>query len=74
MKQIQAKLQKKTTNESTELKKVQVRFIIEKAQFYASCSEVEQVVDEACQHIYENTEELTSIDKDKRLGEVIVQL
>ena len=74
MKQIQAKLQKKTTDESTELKKAQDHLIIEKAHLCASCSEVEQVFHEDFQHIYENTVELTGIDKDKRLGEVIVQL
>ena len=48
-----------------ELKKAQDHLIIEKAQLCASVGEVEQAVDEACQHIFENTTELTAFAKAK---------
>ena len=67
-------LQCKATEEITELKKAQDYLIIEKAQLCASVGKVEQAVDEACQHIFENTTELTAFAKAKRLGEVISQL
>ena len=73
-KQMQAELQQKGTNEITELKKEKECLIFKKVQLYASCREVEQAIDEACQHIYESTMELTTISKSKRLGEVISQL
>ena len=57
-----------------ELKKVQDLLIIKQAQMCARCGEVEQAVSEACQHIFENTDELTPIEKAKRLGITIVQL
>ena len=40
----------------------------------ASRGEVEAVVDEACQHIYEIMMELDPTAKSKRLGEAIIQL
>ena len=48
--------------------------IIEQAQMCAKCDEVEQVVSEAYQHIFENTTDLTPVEKAKRLGQTIVQL
>ena len=56
------------------MKKAQNHLIIEKAQFCASVGEVEQAIDEACQHIFDNTTELTAVSKAKRLGETIVKL
>ena len=67
-------MQQKATNKITELKKEQDHLIVEKAQLYASCSEVEKAVDEACQHIYEIMMKRTAVSKAKRLVEVIAQL
>ena len=74
MKAAQAELQHKATEEITELKKAQDRLIIEKAQLCASVGEVEEAITEACQHIFENTDDLTTFAKAKQLGEVISQL
>ena len=67
-------LLQKSIDEITELKKEQDRLIIEKGKLCASCREVEQVVDDAYQHIYQSMTELTVIAKAKRLGEVHSQL
>ena len=74
MKAAQAKLQRKATEEITELKKVQDHLIIEKARLCASCGVVEQAIDEACQHIFERTAKINVVTKAKQLGEVISQL
>ena len=57
-----------------ELKKVQDRLIVEQAQVCVRCGEVEQVVSESCQHIFENTIELTLVEKAKRFGKNIVKI
>ena len=64
---MQVELQWKAANKVTELKKEKEFLIVKKAHLYASCREVEQAVDKECQHIYESTEELTSIAKGKWL-------
>ena len=66
-KQMQAELQWKDANEITELNKEKECLIVKKVQLYASCREVEQAIDEDCQHIYQTTEELTSVSKAKWL-------
>ena len=38
------------------------------------CDEVEQAISESYQHIFENTTELTLVEKPKQLGKTIVQL
>ena len=74
MKETQAKLQRKAVEEIIELKKAQDLLIIEKAQICASCGEVKQVVDEACQHIFRSIANITPVAKANQLGEIIVQL
>ena len=68
----ESELQRKAMEEITELKKVQDHLIIEKAELCASCGTIEQVVDEAYQHIFECTVELTIVPNAKQLGEIIV--
>ena len=74
MKQAHEELQGKAAEEIIQLKKEQDRLVVKKAQLCASCGMVEQVVDEACQHIYKITMKLTAFSKAKQLGEVIAQL
>ena len=38
---------------------------------WARCGKIEQVVSEACQHIFENTANLTLVEKAKLLGKNI---
>ena len=67
-------MQQKAIEEITELKKMQDLLIVEQEKMCSRCSKVEQVVSEAYQHIFENTTELTPVEKAKRLGKTIVQL
>ena len=64
-KQMQVELQRKGTNEISELKKEKECLIFKKAHLYAIYGEVEQAFDEDCQHIYQTTEEITSVSKSK---------
>ena len=68
----QAERQWKAVEDIIELKKVQDHLIIEQAQICARFSEVEHAISEACQHIFENTAEITLVDKAKWLGKTIV--
>ena len=65
-------MQKKIAEEIIDLKKKTDRLIVENAQLVATRGEVEVVVDEPYQHIYESTTELDAVTKSKQLGEVIV--
>ena len=64
-KQMQVELQRKGTNEISELKKEQECLIFKKAHLYGIYAEVEQTVDKDCQHIYQRTKELISVAKVK---------
>ena len=48
--------------------------IVKNAQLIAGRAEVEAAFDEACQHVYENTQEIDAVAEVKRLGKVIVLL
>ena len=74
LKETQDKLQQKSTQDIMEFKKEQDRLIVENALMYAKCGEVDQAISEACQHIFQNTVDLTPVEKAKRLGKNIVQL
>ena len=74
MKATQDELKKKIVEEIVDLKKKTDHLIVKNAQLVASRDEAEEVVNEACQHIYEIIAEIDATTKSKRLGEVIVQL
>ena len=65
LKATQAEMQRTVAEEITKWKKVQDHLIIEQAQMCARCGEVEQVVSEACQHIFENIAKINPIEKAK---------
>ena len=65
LKEAQAEWQHKVAEEITMLRKAQDDLIIENAQLCASCGKVEKVVDEACQHIFENIANITAVAKAK---------
>ena len=58
-------MQRKAAEEITKLKKEQECFNFKKTHLYGIYGEFEKVVDEDCQHIYQSTEELTSVAKAK---------
>ena len=64
----------KSTKEIEEFKKEQDRLVVEKVHLWDNRVRLEEVVSDACQHVFESTEELDVLGKAMWLGVVIAQL